>query len=67
MPTPLLLSALCPLLVLGCSLSVLLSKSTGQGGQEFIHNHMDLRSEFFGELIGKDHMDAVGQKLRGEN
>lgn len=67
MQTPLLSSAFCRLLVLGCSLSVLLRKSTGQGGQELFHNHVDLRDEIVGEIPGKDHQDAVGQKLRGED
>lgn len=61
---PLLLSAFRPRLVQGGSLSVLLSKSTGQGSQEFIKNHVDLRGKVVGELVGNDHKDAVGQKLR---
>lgn len=57
--------ASCPLPVLGCSLSVLLRKRTGQGGQEFIHNQVDLRGEIIRELHGKDHKDTMGEQLQG--
>lgn len=67
MPMTLVFPPFCLLPVLSCSLSVLLSKSTGQGSQELIHNHVDLRGEVVGELHGKDHKDAVGEKLQGQD
>ena len=47
-----------------CCLSVFLSQSQSQGGQELVQRHMDLRGEQVGVLDGHDHKDAVGDDLR---
>lgn len=61
-----LLSILCQLHSLRCSLTVFLSQGTGHGSQELLHSHVDLGGELLGELHGKHHKDAVGEKLQGE-
>ena len=45
------------------SLTVLLGKSQGQLGQEFVDGHMDLRGELLGEDHGHAHQHAVSQEL----
>lgn len=50
-------------LLLSCSLSVFLRQGAGQGSQELVHRHMDLRGEVSGEHGGQDHKDVVRENL----